>query len=111
MEIADVLPATTIIGSIIVLLNAPETAICIEIITVCRGCWGVRSAQWQRELDGPCVAGRDVSMGKLRCVLDPHIRLRCRPIGRSCRVRRHHAEVVGWANKSGCMARNAVLRL
>ena len=26
-----------------------------------RGCWGIRSAQWQGKLDGPDVSGRDVS--------------------------------------------------
>ena len=61
MEIADVIPTTINIGSITVLLIVPEATISNEIITICWGCWGIRSAQWQGELDGPCVAGRDVS--------------------------------------------------
>jgi len=33
----------------------------IEMSINCRGCWGIRGAQWQGELDGPDVTGRDVS--------------------------------------------------
>jgi hypothetical protein len=35
----------------------------IEMSIICRGCRGIRSAQWQGELDGPDVTGRDVSVG------------------------------------------------
>ena len=46
MEVAHVLPAPTIIGSVIVLLDAPNTTIGIETIASYRGCWGIRGAQW-----------------------------------------------------------------
>jgi hypothetical protein len=41
---------------------ANEAFHAIEMIIICRGCRGIRSAQWQGELDGPDVTGRDVSM-------------------------------------------------
>jgi hypothetical protein len=40
---------------------ANEAVHAIEMSISCRGCWGIRSAQWQGELDGPDVTGRDVS--------------------------------------------------
>jgi hypothetical protein len=40
---------------------ANEAFRAIEMSISCRGCRGIRSAQWQGELDGPDVKGRDVS--------------------------------------------------
>jgi len=40
---------------------ANEAFRAIEMSISCRGCRGIRSAQWQGELDGPDVTGRDVS--------------------------------------------------
>ena len=43
---------------------ANEAFRAIEMSISCRGCRGIRSAQWQGELDGPDVTGRDVSWCK-----------------------------------------------
>ena len=52
---------------IVIIIIAIEISLSIETIQMtisCWGCWGIRSAQWQGELDGPDVTGRDVSWCK-----------------------------------------------
>jgi hypothetical protein len=59
----------------IVSIFADEAVHTIEMSISCRGCWGIRSAQWQGELDGPDVTGRDVSWemteNRVRHRMDP----------------------------------------
>ena len=55
-----VLCSVIIIAIIIIAIEISS----IEMSISCRGCWGIRSAQWQGELDGPDVTGRDVSWCK-----------------------------------------------
>ena len=57
-SITTIVLCSVIIIAIIII--AIEIAF-IEMSISCRGCWGIRSAQWQGELDGPDVTGRDVS--------------------------------------------------
>ena len=49
------------LGIMSIFANETVDTITIEMTISCRGCWGIRSAQWQGELDGPDVTGRDVS--------------------------------------------------
>jgi hypothetical protein len=71
---------------------ANEAFRAIEMSISCRGCRGIRSAQWQGELDGPDVTGRDVSIVCLPVRLKYMICRRmcthhCGRVQRSCRIR------------------------
>ena len=59
-SITTIVLCSVIIIAIIIIANEAFRA--IEMSISCRGCWGIRSAQWQGELDGPDVTGRDVSL-------------------------------------------------
>ena len=54
---------------------ANEAFRAIEMSISCRGCRGIRSAQWQGELDGPDVTGRDVSYSSAPGRNNVHTRL------------------------------------
>jgi hypothetical protein len=50
-SITTIVLCSVIIIAIIIIANEAFRA--IEMSISCRGCWGIRSAQWQGELDGP----------------------------------------------------------
>ena len=56
-----VLCSVIIIAIIIIAIEISLSIETIQMTISCWGCWGIRSAQWQGELDGPDVTGRDVS--------------------------------------------------
>ena len=59
-----VLCSVIIIAIIIITIEISLSIETIQMTISCWGCWGIRSAQWQGELDGPDVTGRDVSWCK-----------------------------------------------
>ena len=59
-----VLCCVIIIAIIIIAIEISFSIETIQMTISCWGCWGIRSAQWQGELDGPDVTGRDVSWCK-----------------------------------------------
>ena len=57
-----VLCSVIIIAIIIIAIEISLSIETTQMTISCWGCWGIRSAQWQGELDGTDVTGRDVSL-------------------------------------------------